>query len=45
MDYQIQVVTVPVTDVDQEFVVHADIRDRDGDTVARATVHWRLGPA
>ena len=29
---------------DREFVVHADIRDRDGDAVARTTVCWRLGP-
>lgn len=29
---------------DQEFVVHAEIRDREGDVVARTTVYWRLGP-
>jgi acyl-coenzyme A thioesterase PaaI-like protein len=29
---------------DQEFLVHADIRDREGDVVARTTVCWRLGP-
>ena len=29
---------------EQEFLVHADIRDSDGEIVARATVCWRLGP-
>jgi len=28
---------------DMEFVVQADIRDRDGDVVARTTACWRLG--
>jgi len=29
---------------DIEYVVQADIHDRDGDVVARTTAHWRLGP-
>jgi acyl-coenzyme A thioesterase PaaI-like protein len=33
-----------VIDAEMEFVVHADIRDGAGDTVARASVCWRLGP-
>jgi acyl-coenzyme A thioesterase PaaI-like protein len=28
---------------DSEYVVQADIRDRDGDVVARTTAVWRLG--
>jgi len=33
-----------VQDEDIEYVVQADIRDRDGDIVARTTACWRLGP-
>ena len=33
-----------MVDAEQEFIVYADIRDGDGDVVARATVCWRLGP-
>jgi len=29
---------------DMEYVVQAEIRDRDGDVVARTTAIWRLGP-
>ena len=34
----------PLQDEDMEFVVQAEIRDRDGDVVARTTANWRLGP-
>jgi len=34
----------PVQDEDTEIMVQADIRDRDGDVVARTTACWRLGP-
>jgi len=33
---------IPVVDVDTTFDVHAEIRDRVGDVVARATVTWLL---
>jgi acyl-coenzyme A thioesterase PaaI-like protein len=29
---------------DTDFEVYADIRDAEGDVVARTTVNWRLGP-
>jgi acyl-coenzyme A thioesterase PaaI-like protein len=29
---------------DMEYAVQAEIRDRDGDLVARTTANWRLGP-
>ena len=34
----------PVQGEDMEYVVQAEIRDRDGDVVARTTANWRLGP-
>ncbi|HJX19329.1 MAG TPA: hotdog fold domain-containing protein [Acidiferrobacterales bacterium] len=34
----------PVQGEDIEIMVQADIRDRDGDVVARTTACWRLGP-
>ncbi len=34
----------PTVTQDTDFEVHADIRDTDGDVVARTTVNWRLGP-
>ena len=34
----------PLQNEDMEFVVQAEIRDRDGDVVARTTANWRLGP-
>ena len=33
-----------VLDEDMEYAVQAEIRDRDGDVVARTTANWRLGP-
>lgn len=34
----------PVTQAEQRYEVVAEIRDEEGDEVARATVHWKLGP-
>ncbi|HEC26487.1 MAG TPA: DUF4442 domain-containing protein [Gammaproteobacteria bacterium] len=34
----------PAITEDTDFEVHADIRDTNGDVVARTTVNWRLGP-
>ena len=34
----------PTVTEDTEFKVYADIRDAEGDVVARTTVNWRLGP-
>ena len=34
----------PLQNEGMEFVVQAEIRDRDGDVVARTTANWRLGP-
>lgn len=36
---------IPQVTTQQEFAVHADIIDEAGDTVARATARWLLGPA
>lgn len=36
--------TPPSVTEDTEFSVYADIRDAEGDIVARTTVKWRLGP-
>jgi acyl-coenzyme A thioesterase PaaI-like protein len=38
-------VTVPAVSAVTDYEVTADIRDPAGDTVARATVRWRLAPA
>ncbi len=35
---------VPTVTADTEHVVHAEITDRQGDVVARATVRWKLRP-
>ena len=37
-------VTIPEVRGDTEHLVHADIHDAGGDTVARITVTWRLSP-
>jgi hypothetical protein len=37
-------ITVPTVIADMDFDVAADLFDRHGDVVARATVRWRLGP-
>lgn len=36
---------VPTVTERSDYVVTADVRDRDGDTVARVAVRWRLSPA
>jgi len=36
--------TLPTITEDTDYEVFADIRDSDGDVVARTTVKWRLGP-
>ena len=36
--------TLPDVNAEIEHVVHADIRDGDGDTVARTAVRWLLAP-
>ena len=35
---------IPTVTAETVFDVHADIRDKSGDVVARATVTWRLSP-
>jgi acyl-coenzyme A thioesterase PaaI-like protein len=37
-------VTIPEVRVPMDYLVHADIRDAAGDTVARISVTWRLSP-
>jgi len=34
----------PTVSEDTDFEVYADIRDAEGDVVARTSVNWRLGP-
>jgi len=36
--------SAPTVTEDTDFEVYADIRDAEGDVVARTTVIWRLGP-
>jgi acyl-coenzyme A thioesterase PaaI-like protein len=36
--------TPPSVTEDTDYQVYAEIRDNDGDVVARTTVNWRLGP-